>query len=122
MTDDHEDIPMRVLVCGGRDYSDFEHLSEVLDRHYRVRPFSHLIHGGAAGADLLADTWASDNHVLRVPFFAEWDVFGKSAGPIRNGRMLEEGKPDLVLAFAGGRGTADMIRKAEASGVPVQRC
>jgi hypothetical protein len=112
---------MRVLVCGGRDYSDFEHLSKVLDQHYRARPFSHLIHGGASGADALADRWAADNHVFRLPFYAEWKVFGRSAGPIRNGRMIEEGKPDLVLAFPGGRGTADMISKSEAAGISVLR-
>lgn len=45
---------------------------------------------------------------------------GKAAGPIRNQRMLDEGKPDLVVAFPGGRGTADMVRRAKAAGVPVR--
>lgn len=47
--------------------------------------------------------------------------YGKSAGPIRNQTMLDDGKPDLVLAFPGGRGTADMVAKAEKHGIPVRR-
>jgi YspA, cpYpsA-related SLOG family len=112
---------MRVLVCGGRDYSDRDHLFGVLDRKYRERPFSHLIHGSASGADSLADEWASNNHVFRLPFLAEWELHGKAAGPIRNARMLEEGKPDLVIAFPGGKGTSNMIRQALSAGIPVSR-
>lgn len=44
---------------------------------------------------------------------------GKAAGPIRNQRMLDDGKPDRVLAFPGGRGTANMVKLAKAAGVPV---
>lgn len=43
----------------------------------------------------------------------------RSAGPKRNQRMLDKGKPDLVLAFPGGDGTADMVRKAKSAGVPI---
>jgi len=39
----------------------------------------------------------------------EWDELGKKAGPLRNQRMLDEGKPDLVVAFPGGGGTKDMV-------------
>lgn len=54
-------------------------------------------------------------------FKADWDKHGKAAGPIRNQQMLDEGKPDLVLAFAGGKGTDDMCRRARAAGVEVRR-
>jgi hypothetical protein len=54
-------------------------------------------------------------------YVAQWKKHGRAAGPIRNQRMLDEGKPDLVVAFPGGRGTADMIRRAERAGVPVQQ-
>jgi hypothetical protein len=41
------------------------------------------------------------------------------AGPIRKQQMLDEGKPDLVVAFPGGRGTAHMVRIARAAGIEV---
>ena len=52
-----------------------------------------------------------------VAFPADWQKHGKRAGPIRNALMLAEGKPDLVIGFAGGKGTDDMLRKAFRSGV-----
>lgn len=52
-------------------------------------------------------------------FRADWGKYGKSAGPRRNKQMLDEGRPDLVVAFEGGRGTADMVKQAKAAGVEV---
>ena len=106
---------MRVLVCGGRDYNDAQKVYEVL---CSLSP-STIIHGHAAGADDLADSWAKANHVRVMPFSADWGVFGKSAGPIRNKQMLEEGKPDIVVAFPGGKGTANMVKLAREAGIPV---
>lgn len=102
----------RVLVCGGRDYEDFVHLTEVLNA---VRPAT-VITGGARGADRLAMRWAAHVGVPLQTYPAKWDEHGRSAGPIRNQQMLDEGKPDLVLAFPGGAGTADMVRRARAQG------
>lgn len=72
------------------------------------------------GADTLAGDWA---HGFLIPvrsFPADWEErHGKRAGPIRNQMMLEEGRPDLVVAFPGGTGTADMVRRAREAGVEV---
>ncbi len=108
---------MRVLVCGGRDFDDYPTVARWLGSLH-PRP-SVIIHGAAKGADTLAAKWAvmSDTPIMRFP--ADWQRDGKAAGPIRNARMLAEGKPDLVVAFPGGRGTADMVAKARKAGVPV---
>jgi len=108
---------VRVLVCGGRDYNDRETVGRVLSN---LNP-SLVIEGGATGADRLARLWAARTTTDVDTYEADWRTHGKAAGPIRNQRMLDEGKPDLVVAFPGGRGTADMIRRAEAAGMPVQR-
>jgi len=50
---------------------------------------------------------------------AKWSKHGRAAGPIRNQEMIDECKPDLVVAFPGGRGTADMVRRAKAAGIRV---
>ncbi|RVT89267.1 DUF2493 domain-containing protein [Rhodovarius crocodyli] len=108
----------RVLVCGGRDYADRQRVFEVLDE-YRDRA-EVLIDGGAEGADMLAEQWAMSRDVPMLTFRADWQRHGRAAGPIRNGQMLAQGKPTLVIAFPGGRGTADMVRQARTAGVPVR--
>ena len=109
---------MRVLVCGGRDYRDQERFYGVMDA-LDPKP-TMFIQGGSNGADYLVTRWAEDRGIQRMDFIASWSSHGKAAGPIRNQQMLDQGKPDLVLAFPGGRGTADMVRRAEAAGVPVR--
>ena len=85
------------------------------------KPDKHdLIHGAARGADSLAGEWASTRAVPVKIFPADWQTHGRSAGHIRNAQMLREGKPDLVVAFPGGRGTADMVAKANAAGITVK--
>jgi hypothetical protein len=108
---------MTVLVCGGRDYTDRERIYKLLT--FNREKIGVIVHGGAAGADTLAGDWAAANSVacMRVP--AEWGKFGKKAGFIRNEKMLSLAKPDLVVAFPGGVGTAMMVRLAKQAGVRV---
>lgn len=99
----------RLLVCGGRNFSDREYLEKFLDNLQVGESFTTLIHGAARGADRLAGIWAKSRglEVIEVP--AEWDRYGRAAGPIRNNEMLKH-SPDLVVAFPGGVGTAHMIK------------
>jgi len=110
---------MRILVCGGRDYADADRLAEVLDRVLAKHKITCLIHGGATGADELAHHWAINRGLEIEVFHADWNRDGHAAGPRRNARMLAEGKPDVAVAFPGGRGTADMVRRLIAGGVAV---
>jgi hypothetical protein len=113
---------MRVLVCGGRDFDDVGLMISVLDRLHTEKPFTMLIHGNARGADKIADDWARCRGIpcerYEVPQ-GEWDELGKKAGPLRNQRMLDEGKPDLVVAFPGGGGTKDLVSRAVRARVPL---
>lgn len=110
---------MRVLVCGGRDYSDENRLFAVLDDIDKQHNITLLISGCASGADTLAMRWSLKWDLQVAMFPADWKKHGRAAGPIRNARMIDEGKPDLVVAFEGGKGTADMIRRARAAGLRV---
>lgn len=114
-------MKQRVLVCGGRDYDDRKSLFMVLDAAHSANPVELLVHGAAPGADDLAGQWARHVGVPWKAYPAHWKSEGKAAGPKRNARMLEEAKPHLVIAFPGGRGTANMILQAEKAGVPVVR-
>lgn len=112
---------MKVLVCGGRDYDDWSRVRSVLDHLSPVdgNGITHVIHGGADGADALAARWAIERDITCSTYFADWAKHGRAAGPIRNGEMLTKGAPDVVVAFPGGRGTADMVRRSRAAGVRV---
>lgn len=111
---------MRVLVCGGRTYLDRNRLfRELWTFHGEEGPRTEVISGMATGADTLAVQWADVAGVGLIPFYAQWHQYGKRAGTIRNEKMLIEGKPDVVIAFAGTQGTAHMKQIARAAGVRV---
>lgn len=111
---------MRILVCGGRDFDDWIFLRDKLDElvPYMTEKIV-VITGMAHGADKLGERWAMENWLAVDRYPADWKTHGKAAGHIRNKQMLDEGKPDLVVAFPGGRGTANMVRIAKEAGVKV---
>lgn len=118
--------PLRILVCGGRDFANSRLMTATLLKitsepgETRARPGTTIIHGDARGADRLSDIWALKKGVPVERFPADWEAHGRRAGPIRNAEMLARGRPDLVVAFPGGAGTADMVARARKAGVPVQ--
>ena len=112
----------RILVCGGRDYADRARVWQELDAWRAKHGRLVVIQGGARGADEHARTWAylqSSVYLINEP--ADWKKDGRRAGPIRNQRMIDDHRPDWVLAFPGGSGTADMVRRAEKAGLKVVR-
>lgn len=109
---------MKVLVCGGRHFSDFKTVWRVLTDLNGRASISTVVSGGCSGADTFAKDWADAGQIRAEIYRADW-ALGPAAGPIRNQQMLDEGKPELVVAFSGGRGTADMVRRARVAGVRV---
>ncbi|HVT51973.1 MAG TPA: DUF2493 domain-containing protein [Dongiaceae bacterium] len=110
---------MRVLVCGGRDFTDRALLEAALDRLHRAHAFTVLIEGDARGTDRMAGAWAEARGIVHEVFRADWDGLGPKAGPIRNRQMLDQGRPDLVVAFPGSNGTDHMKRIARAAGIEI---
>ncbi len=118
---------MRVLICGGRDFTDkklfhntMNEIDPSTDEKMLGDPELVVIHGGAKGADMMADEWAVVSWKNIERYKADWGKYGRGAGPIRNQQMIDEGKPDLVIAFPGGKGTADMVRRAKKAGIEVK--
>lgn len=107
---------MRVLVCGGRDFTDYALLERMLDE----LTITTVIEGEARGADKLSAVYAGYRGIPVERYPADWNKFGTRAGPIRNSAMLAKGKPDCVVAFPGGKGTANMIDQATKAGVEVR--
>jgi len=120
---------MRILVCGGRDFSDRNFIFKTLAKLY-LDEWNDLVDssgenltviaGKAKGVDTFAEQWAKCSGFNFLGFPALWKLHLNSAGPIRNQQMIDEGKPDLVVAFPGGKGTANMISKAKKAGIPVR--
>lgn len=106
---------IKVLVCGGRSYADREFVFEMLDKLHVEHFFSALIHGGAPGVDGYAGEWAAERGVPTRVYRADWTKYGYMAGPTRNKQMLEAEQPQMVVAFPGGPGTQDMVRRAKRS-------
>jgi len=110
---------MKLLVCGGRDYSISATVDKALDTVAAKHNVTLVIHGAAQGADSLAEQWAAAREIPYAGVPAPWSKRGNAAGPQRNQRMLDEWEPDAVVAFGGGRGTQDMVDRASKAGVPV---
>jgi predicted Rossmann-fold nucleotide-binding protein len=109
---------IRVCICGGRDYTDKSRVYAILNRLLTIRSDFVIISGGATGADSFAVDWAREKSHEYETYYADWKKHKKAAGPIRNRHMLKLGI-DLLIAFPGGTGTADMMKICENSGVRV---
>ncbi len=114
----------RVVVFGGRKFSDRRWLYRALDRVHTRRAITCIIEGEASGADTLARLWAKDRGVAVDPYPADWSnierpgalvrrnkagkLYDALAGHVRNELMLRVGRPQLAIGFPGGTGTRDM--------------
>jgi hypothetical protein len=127
---------MRILVTGGRWFSN----RDIVARTLAAQPGDAvLVHGAAKGADTLCASWWTAMGRNVDPHPADWSgpcrptcrkghrrrrsdgtSYCPSAGPYRNQEMLDSGV-DLVIAFPGGDGTADMVRRATDAHVPVEQ-
>ena len=115
---------MRVLIYGGRDFVDQQCHWEWLDLTMAdvmnaagVEDLT-VISGRARGADTFGERWAHSVGFEVDMFPADWTLFGKKAGYVRNQQMLDSGV-DLAIQFPGGRGTADMRSRLDRAGVRV---
>lgn len=114
------DKPEVILITGGRDFKDRAYIRQTMEtcRPHFADQFV-IVQGDAKGVDFICKNWAIENGFPCIGMPACWDFFGNTAGGIRNGWMLKFTKPDLLIAFPGGKGTADMKRKARSAGVTV---
>ena len=111
---------MRVLIAGGRNFTDKHFLFDYMDRNFGGE-VSTVISGRARGADKLGEKWAEERGIPIDYYPAQWARYGKSAGPRRNIEMLEKGLPDVVVVFKGGTGSAHMASIARKAGIKTYR-
>ena len=115
---------LRVLVTGGRFWNLLPETFRFLDHIHEEVGISLLIHGSADGADTLCAKWAEERGVPVLSFPVtrdDWNSKGRAAGSLRNQQMLDEGHPDVLVAFPGESGTRDMVQRATSRGLEIWR-
>lgn len=112
----------KVVISGDRKASEFFHGKFIRDYIFKLPINCTILHGGCKGVDILAHKYARERGMNVEIYHAEWDKYGKAAGPIRNKKMLDQ-NPHLVLAFHPdlnrSKGTMHMINIAKEKGVAV---
>lgn len=100
----------QIVVTGGRDYQDFAMVEDTLDF---LAPAEVLVGDCPTGVDKMVREWCDSTFTPCTVFKANWEKHGKAAGPKRNSEMVRASKVDAaVIAFPGGKGTADCVRRA----------
>ncbi len=112
----------KIVITGSREFDDYETAKEYIDRilnHYYNNESVTIISGGCRGADLLGEKYALENNLNIEIYKADWSIYKKAAGPIRNKEMVL--KSDAVICFWDNKskGTKSLIELAEKTGKKV---
>ena len=113
----------RVIIAGSRHYADYSQLRDVCDNLLADKCQTHrivIVSGGAQGADSLGENYARERGYALKRYPAQWDKYGRAAGPIRNAEMARNA--DALVLFWNGksRGSLNMKEEAEKIGLPVR--
>lgn len=112
----------KICCIGSRDWNDKAKIREVIETYMEKYPtLNTVISGGGPGADTLSIQVAKELGLNTITFNAQWQYYGRMAGPLRNRKMLDEGKPDVVIAFRkdiNSRGTNGCMKEARERGIP----
>ena len=113
----------RVIVAGSRGFDDYAVLQTVCDNFLSPKKQTHnivIVSGTAKGADSLGEQYARERGYTVERFPANWQQYGKAAGPIRNRQMANNA--DAIIAFWDGlsKGTQNMIMEAKKKGMAVR--
>lgn len=93
---------MKLAIIGSRNFQDYSLMLERFGELVQTEGIpSHIVSGGAKGADALAERLADFYQIPKIIHYANWDAFGRRAGPIRNGLIRDSA--DIVLAFPVGK-------------------
>jgi hypothetical protein len=108
---------MRVIIAGTRSISSPEEVSLAIRQS--GFPVTEIVSGGCGGVDRVGEAWATTNRIPTKVFYAEWQIYGRAAGPIRNAKMAEYADALVAVWDGESRGTRSMIDLAGKSGIPV---
>ena len=108
---------MKVIIAGSREITDYDLiLRGVLNAGFDI---TAVISGGAKGVDTLGAQFANEANLPLFTFPAEWEKYGRKAGPIRNELMAKFGEGLIAVWDGKSRGTKHMIDRATAHGLKI---
>lgn len=112
---------MKVLIFGSRNWTNYNKILEIVQKLKAKYGDIIIIEGGCRGADLLAKQAAIELGIKYEEFPADWTL-GKKAGPLRNQKMIDEGKPDMAICFhediENSKGSKDMRNRLLKHNIP----
>ena len=121
----------RIIIAGSRDFENYEVVktkaAAVIKAIKEKEPEAkiEIVSGGARGVDSLGERFAREYGYKLWRFPADWNAYGRAAGPIRNRQMLEfamERNPVLIAFWNGAsRGTSNMVDIAQDAKVSIYR-
>lgn len=111
---------MKLAIVGSRNFNNYKVMKVFIFSKFDLSEIDTIVSGGARGADTLAEKFAHENNLLLIVKEAEWDKYGRSAGPRRNKLIVEEA--DVVVAFPtpSSRGTWNTVNLAKEAGKRVE--
>lgn len=111
---------MRIIIAGSRNFNNYELLKKTLDGLLDKREEIEIVSGAASGADYLGELYAKENGYKLTKLLADWQKYGKAAGPIRNKQMAQYAD-GLVLFWDGNsRGSKNMLENAKKEGLEIK--
>jgi predicted Rossmann fold nucleotide-binding protein DprA/Smf involved in DNA uptake len=112
---------MILAIVGSRHFTNFDLLEQCINQMIQGtdQKITKIISGGAKGADHLAEKFAKKYGIEIIVHHADWEKYGKSAGPKRNTLIVDS--CDVLVAFPSkdSRGTWDSVTKAKRVGKKV---
>ena len=112
---------MKIAIIGSREFNDYSLLEETMTELSTTNfPPTHIVSGGAKGADTLGEKWANENNIETIIFLPDWSKYGKQAGFIRNVDIIKNS--DFIVAFWDGesKGTLHSINLTEKQNKPIK--
>jgi hypothetical protein len=106
---------MRTIIAGSREVYD----SAITEKAIRDSGFdvTTVLCGTCRGPDTHGEQWAKRNNVPVEYYPADWNTFGKSAGPRRNQQMVDKAEALIVVMVPWSRGARGCLAMAKAAGL-----
>ena len=112
---------LSTIVAGDRNFTDYAFVEEcLLEIQSEDWEFSEIVSGGARGVDFLGEQFAREHGIEVRVFEAQWERYGRGAGPIRNDEMAQHAQALVAFPSPGSKGTKSMIAIAKGKGLLVK--
>jgi len=111
---------MKLAIVGSRNYEDYSEFKKTIKEYFELNKITEIVSGGARGIDKMAEKFADENNIPKKIFEANWNQYGKRAGPARNRKIWEYADEGIAFLSVGSKGTKNSIEMANFFGKKVK--